>query len=38
MVTPIMINPEDLSIIFGLIETDINSSRLKYKVSISLQK
>jgi hypothetical protein len=38
MVTPTMINPEDLSIVFGLIETDINSSRLKYKVSISLQK
>lgn len=38
MVTPIMINPEDLSVVFGLIETDINSSRLKYKVSISLQK
>lgn len=38
MVTPTMINPEDLSIMFGLIETDINSSRLKYKVSISLQK
>ena len=38
MVTPTMINPEDLSVVFGLIETDINSSRLKYKVSISLQK
>lgn len=36
MVTPTMINPEDLSIVFGLIETDINSSRLKYKVSIQL--
>ena len=38
MVTPTMINPEDLSVVFGIIETDINSSRLKYKVSISLQK
>lgn len=38
IVTPTMINPEDLSVVFGLIETDINSSRLKYKVSISLQK
>ena len=38
VVTPTMINPEDLSVVFGIIETDINSSRLKYKVSISLQK
>jgi hypothetical protein len=38
MVTSTMINPEDLSVVFGIIETDINSSRLKYKVSISLQK
>jgi hypothetical protein len=38
MVTPTMINPEELSVVFGIIETDINSSRLKYKVSISLQK
>lgn len=38
MVTPTLINPEDLSVVFGIIETDINSSRLKYKVSISLQK
>jgi hypothetical protein len=38
VVTPTMINPEDLSVVFGVIETDINSYRLKYKVSISLQK
>jgi len=38
MVTSTMINPEDLSVVFGVIETDINSYRLKYKVSISLQK
>jgi hypothetical protein len=38
VVTPTMINPDDLSVVFGVIETDINSHRLKYKVSISLQK
>ena len=38
MVTPTMINPDDLSVVFGVMETNINSSRLKYKVSISLQK
>jgi len=38
IVTPAIIRPEDLSVIFGIIETGINSSRLKYKVSISLHK
>jgi hypothetical protein len=38
IVTPTLIDSEDLSVLFGIIETGINSSRLKYKVSISLHK
>jgi hypothetical protein len=38
IVTPTLIDSEDLSVVFGIIETGINSSRLKYKVSISLHK
>ena len=32
IVTPTMINPEDLSVVFGVMD---NTNRLKYKVSIS---
>ena len=32
IVTPTLVNPEDLSVVFGVMD---NTNRLKYKVSIS---
>ena len=33
--TPIIIDPNNLGVIFGIMETDASGTRYKYKVSIS---
>jgi hypothetical protein len=33
--TPIMVDPSNLGVVFGIMEADIDGTRYKYKVSIS---